>query len=240
MRFRRFIRNINLLNMILMAAIAMFAAYILLPMLDVKVRYDLPHAKNGMVGKEDIASETHVPAIAEYTMIAEQNLFHPSRTIVTAKDVRPETRPEFVLYGTLITDDTSLAYLEDLKAPYSTQGRGKRQRTLRLGNTLSGYTLREVYPDRVVMVRGEEQIVLKVAASRKRSGEATTTLRDQKPTATLSDLQEKLSGTGRPPGIIKREAQTEQTPPMLPKAREAIEGIIKQKIQPMRPGFGNH
>lgn len=141
-----------------MAAIAMFAAYILLPMSDVKVRYDLPHAKNGMVGKEDIASETHVPTIAEYTMIAEQNLFHPSRTIVTAKDVRPETRPEFVLYGTLITDDTSLAYLEDLKAPYSTQGIGKRQRTLCLGNTLSGYTLREVYPDRVVMNRCQVKI----------------------------------------------------------------------------------
>ncbi|GAB4424058.1 MAG: hypothetical protein OHK0032_18830 [Thermodesulfovibrionales bacterium] len=239
MRFRRLIRNINLLNIILMAAIAVFAAYILLPMFDVNVRYALPAAKKNIEGKEETASQAQAPAITEYTMIAEQNLFHPSRTIVAAKDAKPETRPEFVLYGTLITDDTSLAYLEDLKAPYTTQGRGKRQRALHSGATLSGFTLKEIHHNRVVMVRGEEQIVLNVSPRKRFRDVSTISISDQKPVAAPTALQEKPSGAGRPPGIIKRESPAEQAPPMLPKAREAIEDIIKQKLQPLRPGSGN-
>lgn len=227
------LRNLTLLNIILMAAIAIFVNYSPLPMFNREVKYTLPAAKKNMEMKKETLSQTQATSIEDYTIIAEQNLFHPSRTIVAAKDAKSETKPEFVLYGTLITDDISLAYLEDLKAPYSTQGRGKRQRALSTGATLSGYTLSEIYHDRVVMVRGEEKIILNVAASRKGPTETPSAVSVQKPTAAPISFQEKPSGAGRPPGIIMRDAPSEQAPEMLPKARDAIEAIIKEKLGPL-------
>jgi hypothetical protein len=99
----------------------------------------------------------------EFVVISEQNLFHPERKIPadkTAEESKP--KPEFVLYGTLITGDTNLAFMEDLKAPFASSGRGKRQRALHIGNSISGYTLTEVHPERVLLVKGDDRIEVAV------------------------------------------------------------------------------
>jgi hypothetical protein len=161
MRFKTIIRNINVLNILLISVIIMSISYSLLPLLDIKVKYTLPVTKKISEAKEEKAIQTQAPSTAEYTMIAEENLFHPERKIpVEKKEEQPLPKPEFVLYGTLITDDISLAYLEDLKAPQSTPGRGKRQTALRKGDTMSGYTLKEIGPENIVMVRGEEKMIV--------------------------------------------------------------------------------
>ena len=161
MRFKTIIRNINVLNILLILVIIMSISYSLVPLLDIKVKYTLPAAKKFSEAKEEKAIQTQAPSTAEYAMIAEENLFHPERKIpVEKKEEQPLPKPEFVLYGTLITDDISLAYLEDLKAPQSTPGRGKRQTALRKGDTMSGYTLKEVEVETIVMVRGEDKMIV--------------------------------------------------------------------------------
>jgi hypothetical protein len=81
----------------------------------------------------------------DYAVIGYQNLFHPDRKIPPEKkELPPLPMPEFVLFGTLLTPDLSVAYLEDKKAPVSTPGRGPRQTALKKGETLSGFTLREI------------------------------------------------------------------------------------------------
>jgi type II secretory pathway component PulC len=161
MRFKTIIRNINVLNILLISVIIMSISYSLFPLLDIKVKYTLPTAKKTVEDTKEKAVQTQTPSIAEYTMIAEENLFHPERKIpVEKKEEKPLPKPDFVLYGTLITDDISLAYLEDLKAPYSTPGRGKRQTALRKGDTMSGFTLKEIGPENIVMVRGEENMIV--------------------------------------------------------------------------------
>lgn len=163
MRLKSIFRHVNVLNLLLLTVIVAFAAYILPPLLNVKVSYTPPVPKKIVEGKEDKPVETPSPSVMEYTIIAEQNLFNPERKIpAEKKDEKPLPKPEFVLYGTLIAGDASIAFLDDLKAPYTSSGRGKRQRTLRIGNVLSGYTLSEVYPEKVVMVRGEDRIELRV------------------------------------------------------------------------------
>ena len=159
--FKTIIRNINVLNVLLISVIIISSSYSLLPLLDIKVKYTLPAAKKIIEQKEEKAVQTQTPSIAEYMMIAEENLFHPERKIpVEKKEEQALAKPEFVLYGTLITDGISLAYLEDLKAPYSTPGRGKRQTALRQGDTMSGFTLKEIEPGKIVMVRGEEKMMV--------------------------------------------------------------------------------
>jgi hypothetical protein len=55
-----------------------------------------------------------------------------------------------------------VAYMEDKKSPRTTPGRGKRQTALKKGDTLSGYTLKEIDPEQVTMVRGEDTLIVKV------------------------------------------------------------------------------
>lgn len=155
-------RNLNLLNIILIAVIVSFAQFVLFPLLNMNTKYSTPSVLKKAVDekKEGAAAEAKIPPFLEYTIIAEQNLFHPERKIPEIK--QELSKPEFVLYGTLIKDDMKLAYIEDRKAPRNTPGRGKRQTVLKLGDTMSGFTLKEIDTDKVVMVRGEENMVIKV------------------------------------------------------------------------------
>lgn len=165
---KSFLRNINLLNVLLIAAILIFVNYTILPLLNMNVRFTLPTAIKPPVQKEEKAAESTVPSLTDYAVIAEENLFHPERMIpVETAEEQNVPKPEFILLGTVITDDMKLAYLENLKEPYSTAGRGKRQRSLRIGDTLSSYTLTEVYPEKVVMVRGQDRIEVNLDDSTK-------------------------------------------------------------------------
>lgn len=163
--FKSLIRNISLLNLLLISVIVVFIMYSLYPMIGIQIRFTLPAVKKVMETKEESSSQAQIPSVAEYSKISEDNLFHPERKIPVEKkeaEEKPLPKPEFVLYGTLITDDISLAYVEDLKAPRNTPGRGKRQIALRKGDTLSGFTLKDIEPDTVVMARGEEKILVPV------------------------------------------------------------------------------
>ena len=161
-----FLRNINLLNILLIVAILIFINYTILPLFNVSISYTLPRGKKPPVEKDEKIAESTVPSLTDYVMIAEDNLFHPERQIPAEKaDSQPLEQPEFVLYGTLITDGVRVAYLEDLKSPRSTQGRGKRQAVVKIGDQMSGFTLKEIYPDKVIMVRGQDTMVVDVLDS---------------------------------------------------------------------------
>ncbi len=178
MLIKPFMRNINLLNVILLSVAVVFALYSLSPMLDVRIKYALPvPGKTAEVAKET-TDEVQTPSVTEYTVISEENLFHPERKIPVEKkgvEQAPLPKPDFILFGTLITDGTRLAYLEDLKAPRSTAGRGKRQLALKKGDTLSGFTLKEIEADKIVMVRGDETITIPVNPRDRNVATAATT-----------------------------------------------------------------
>ncbi|HXX58942.1 MAG TPA: hypothetical protein VEI96_13155 [Thermodesulfovibrionales bacterium] len=166
MRMLRYlIRSITVINIILVAILVAGAIAIFSPPRRITVAPAPPPRKAEAVRTEPPAQST-VPSPMDYTIIAEQNLFHPERKIPVEKPaVPPPPKPEFVLYGTLITDDTGIAYMDDKKAPSNSPGRGKRQTTLRKGENLSGFTLKEVSADKVVMVRGEETMVVNLIDS---------------------------------------------------------------------------
>lgn len=158
---RKLLRQLNLLNIILTAVVLAFANYSVLPLLNMKIDYTLPSAKKGDAVKEEESAPTKTPSPFDYMVIAENNLFHPERKIPLAKkEEMPLPKPEIVLYGTTITDNVSLAYVEDKKSPRSTAGRGKRLTVLKKGDTLSGFVLKEIKPDSIVMLRGEEKLVV--------------------------------------------------------------------------------
>ncbi len=159
----KFLRNINVINLGLSALILYFAYFLLFPLMDLPVAYSLPPAKPSATGKTETVPPTQQTLNPmEYTQIADQNLFHPERIIPPEKKAEaPLPKPEFVLYGTMITSDLGIAYLEDKKStPVTTPGRGKRQTALKKGESLSGFILKELFNDRVVMNRGEETMTV--------------------------------------------------------------------------------
>jgi len=205
-KVKNIFRNINLLNIILITSIIILANSIVLPMFNMNIKYTLPAGKKIVGDDAEKPAESPIPSLTDYTMIAEDNLFHPERKIPAEKKVeQPLPKPEFVLYGTLITDDLSLAYLEDLKVPRSTIGRGKRQTAMRKGDSMSGFTLTEIETEKVVMVRGEDRIELKVADSSKPKIRGTYTV------------------------ATKEAGKTALTPPKTPTARVPTVGTDEKK-----------
>lgn len=161
---RYILRQINLINLLL-AGVLVFFIYMLFSLANAAFEFSLPPAKPPVpLAEEGVkATENALPSPDDYAIITEQNLFHPDRKIVTsAKESSPLVRPDFVLYGTMITEDANIAFIDDLKEPRNTPGRGKRQWALSLGDKLSGYTLSEVYTEGAVMVNGDDRIELAV------------------------------------------------------------------------------
>jgi len=162
-KLKLLLRNINLLNIILIASSILIAGYVVFPMFDIKVKFTPAIPKKILTTKEETPPEGQTQSPSDFLIIAEQNLFHPQRIIPPEKQAeQPLQKPDFVLYGTLVADDISVAYMEDKKSPRTTPGRGKRQTALKKGDTMSGYTLKEIDPEQVIMVRGEETLIVKV------------------------------------------------------------------------------
>jgi hypothetical protein len=237
MRFKNILKNINILNIILISAVIAFAAYSVFPTLEMKVKYALPSAKNIEGTEEKENGEPKIPSLTQYASIADENLFHPERRIPPEKkDEPPLPKPEFVLYGTMISDDLSLAYMEDMKAPRNTPGRGKRQVALKKGDSMSGFVLKEIDPDKVTMVRGEEKLIVAMndpqkAKAREVAAAATTAAAAAKPQAVPAASPAQTRRESR------RAASASQAPPAVPKV-SAPQATVPQATTASRPGMG--
>jgi hypothetical protein len=172
-KLRYFFLSMNVLNGLLAAAVVAVVFYAVIPFLN-PAAVSLPAAMETAAGSMEKAAAPQRSSPTDYAMISEQNLFHPERKIPPEKQqdkVLP--KPDLFLYGTLITDKTSYAFVEDRKAPYSTAGRGKRQLTLKKGESLGGYIVSEIETNRIVLVKGEERLVISLDDKEKRrAGEA--------------------------------------------------------------------
>lgn len=158
------LRNINVLNVLLLAAAVILFFVFDYPLLggqaSVVMQVQAKEATAPMQSEEKGAPESSA-SYADFISIAEKNMFHPEREMPKAEKAAVP-RPELILYGTLITDDVSIAYVEDKKSPYSSPGRGKRQTALRIGGSIGGYVLREIEANRIVLVRGEDKLVVRL------------------------------------------------------------------------------
>jgi len=65
-------------------------------------------------------------------------------------------------------NDLTAAYVQDRKSISSTPGRENRQRLLKKGDTISGFVLKEVGGDRIVLVRGGERVVISLNEKKNR------------------------------------------------------------------------
>lgn len=193
-------RNANLLNVLLLAGLIVLLLYVVRPLLRPGVPYKLPSVKQKVIVQGEAAGENAPPAPSplDYAAISDNNLFHPERRIPPEKKELP--RPELVLYGTVISDGMTIAYIEDKKSPKTTPGRGKRQTVVKKGDVLSGFTLKEIQVDRITLTRGEETMVVRLAETGKRRG-------DEGPNAAKSPLAAVASPSAVASAVAVKPAQ---------------------------------
>ena len=165
------LKNINALNMLLLGAAVILFFVFDYPLLVGQASVVQVRAKEtaAPIQSEEKSAPESSASYADFISIAEKNLFHPEREMPKAEKAAAP-RPELILYGTLITDDVSIAYVEDKKSPYSTPGRPKRQTALKKGGSIGGYVLREIEPNRIVLVSGEDKLVVMLDDTEKRKG----------------------------------------------------------------------
>ncbi len=230
MLFRKIIRHITPLNVLLLGIIAALAFYGYGTFHNFEVSFASLKPKAPAETQETKSEAAPYPSSAEYSVIADSNLFHPERIIPPEKKADQLPKPEFVLSGTLITHDTQIAYLEDLKAPHSTAGRGQRQRALKLGQTLSGYTIKEIHHDRVLMAKDDEVIEVKIGTKKRaRTGDAASTAavppqtQTAQPSPAATPPASPKTG-GQPPGVVHTGPPPAGTP--VPDQR-AIAGVTE-------------
>jgi hypothetical protein len=172
---RTFFLSMNVLNGLLAAAVAAVAYFAVIPVLNPVVRISLPPVKQEVVLSGEKAAPPQNSSPVDYALISDQNLFHPDRKIPPEK--QPEKvipKPDLFLYGTLISNDASFAFIEDRKAPRSTAGRGKRHVTVKKGDSVGGYIISGIEANRIVLVKGEDTVVVMLTdREKRRAGEAS-------------------------------------------------------------------
>lgn len=169
------IKSINILNISLLVIISLFVQYINKPKVNPKPKYEIQKNVEQLENKNEKKKKGQESVSLDYMIIAAENPFHPERIIpIEKKELPPPPRPELLLYGVTITDDFSIAYVEDKKAPLTTPGRGKRHTILKKGDSIGGFILKEIHPEKIILVRGEEILVVNLTDSAKPRDEAVS------------------------------------------------------------------
>ncbi len=169
-RKKTILANINTLNILLLAAAILLFYLLDYPLIVSENKVFKPKVKGAAAFNEVKAASANGISYLDYAAVAEKNLFHPERKVPVEKiDKQLLVRPEIILYGTLITRDKRMAYIEDKKAPYSTPGRGKRQITIDEGSMISGFKLIEVHEEFILLMRGDEKIMVRLSDQKSRT-----------------------------------------------------------------------
>jgi hypothetical protein len=236
------LKSINLLNLGLLVIAAAGIACAVAPLADISVNVTPRPMTETTAGQSaPAAPENHPPAYTDYTLIAEQNLFHPSR-LIPASGAQAMARPEIILYGTLITDNMRIAYLEDKKSLRTTPGRGKRQIALKKGESLNGYVLTAVEKDRIELVKGGDKIVVYLSDQNKARLDETTRSASA-PASPRPTVQPMAAPTSSQPAVQPRARPAAPPPVVQPRttpsgSQAPVQQTVPPRVFPATPSTG--
>jgi hypothetical protein len=250
---RYILRSLNVFNGLLLMAIAAVVYFAVIPVLNPAAQITLPPAQDPSAPSGKKAELFRNLAAGDYAVISDQNLFHPERKIPLEKpSEKAIPRPEVFLYGTLITSEGSFAFVEDRKAPSPAGGRDKRQRTLRKGASLGGYLLGEIEADRIVLIKGDERVVVMLNdREKRRAGEASASPVGARTAAggmtthpsVASSLPQAASSSAQPAtspgqGIGGIPGSGQSSPPVASSSPLAASASSPQSATSSGPGIG--
>lgn len=167
------IQNVNLLNLLLFAIMVVAIIGVIFPLSKINAGYVLPQVKAKTTEQGEIPEEKASNILpSDYALIGELNLFHPERHIPVDKRTEDISKPELILYGTMTQGSLQFAFVEDKKNPKTTPGRGTRQTLIKKGETIGGFVVTEIGTDRIILMKGDEKMVVLLADKDKRKEQA--------------------------------------------------------------------
>ena len=212
------------MNIVILALLVATIIFVITPLFRMTLKFSLPQVKAKTLEEEAAPAEKAQATLspADYLMIGENNLFHPDRRIPPEKtEEKLLPKPELVLYGTIITKDMSVAYVEDKKAPKTTQGRGDRQQVTKKGDVFGGFVLREIGTDRITLVRGDETMIVYLSGEGKRRG--TPAAAPARPAATAATA---APGAAAPPRQLPAGSAAGALAPPRPLPPGSVPGAL--------------
>ncbi len=208
---RYLIRNATVLNTVLLAVVIVLVVGIIVPIVRMRYAYSLPGVKAKPPAEDVLQAQAAAKLPSDYAIIGEVNLFHPDRVIPVDKKAEVP-RPEVVLYGTTI-DTVRLAFIEDKRHPKSTPGRGNRQSVVKKGEVVSGYTVTEIFTDRIVLARGDDRVTVMLSPPEKRKAADSSPAPQQQP-APVRPVQAAPVVPVRPQQTVPQGQRGVQVPPL--------------------------
>ena len=152
--------SMTIMNLLLLTAVFVLFFVFAYPLIKKEVKVVIPNPKV-MRAQDEKKQHQNDIAYSDYFPIIDKNMFHPERVPpAEKKEEKRIIRPEIILHGTLIIGERKIAYIEDKKNPYSTPGRGKRQVALAPGSSIGSYTLKEINPESIILVYGEDKMIV--------------------------------------------------------------------------------
>jgi hypothetical protein len=189
-----FFQNFNVLNSVLAVAAIILLLALDIPLINKNMEVTISGSNSALEQNRSKIAENNT-AYLDYAAITDKNLFNPERRMPAEnRDNLSVARPEIILYGTLITSETKIAYIEDKKSSFSTAGRGKRPIALSMGRSIAGYVLKEVHPESILLVRGTDKMVITLRNPKDR-GSADSSANQQ----SLNRRADQMKSTGSSP-----------------------------------------
>ena len=162
----KYLEHLNILNISIIMIILLMAGY---EYYDAKKKEPIKvsPSKNMRLDTAEVKLDDMKKLLArgDYMVVAEKNVFHPERKPTKSQPDAPP--PEFTVYGTIV-GATKAAFIEDKKNPYSTQGRGQRQRLVHEGDTISGYKVSKITAEDVEFTQNDNKLTVRVIDSAKK------------------------------------------------------------------------
>lgn len=188
---KTFINSFNVLNLTLFALVIILFFILDYPLISNDFKTTIVKTNISRLQNERKYLENSNINYPDYMVIFDKNLFHPERKeIVNNKENQPIVKPDIVLYGTLITQEKKIAYIEDKKNNFSTPGRGKRQTVVVLGSKISGYTLQEINPESIVLIYGDDKMTVVLRDKKDRKQKELSEANPQHPNKVYNRMQQ--------------------------------------------------
>ncbi len=168
------VKHLNILNIFLIFAVLIAGTILYLNYLKIQ-DFSLPESYGTASASENSKTKVKTPSspktpdlagISDNSIISEKNLFSPDRKYVEKAGGNGEpvskSKPDIILYGTIVDRDRRLAFVEDRKNPYYTPGRGKRHKVLKIGDEISGFRVTRITENALVLSADDESYVYNI------------------------------------------------------------------------------
>ncbi|MBF0487726.1 MAG: hypothetical protein HQK98_06155 [Nitrospirae bacterium] len=232
---KKYMEQLNVLNISLILVVLFMGVYDYYNFKK-KETIRVSPSKNMRLDTDEVKFDDAIKLLArgDYMVVTEKNVFHPDRKPVKSQPDAP--LPEFIVYGT-ITGEAKAAFVEDKKTPYSTMGRGQRQRLLHEGDSVGGYKVSGITTEYVEFTKDGDKLVVKVFDSDKKkvrqSGDSTRTA------AAAAAAMPTPHGSPTSPQIsMPQPSQIPQPPTTIPMPPPAAKNPMSQ--MPLMPPLPAH